>query len=1613
MPATDKTVRDIKKVHVVFAVTSVILVLSTVWMFWKDHARPWKEYQKEARAIDLKVSEWRLMETETANILARLEVAKTTLENAQSSTTDGVDVVNEFIDFLGKTESLQVVPGDPEGSHAQELEGIITAGFVDKLEVAKSAWQATADKELEDKMEARAAMALALSEAVRLLKAKEDKILSDTKFKRANRDETASQLGIAFDSDASDEDKAVLEQKLDSILRDPVNGLDAYELKYQKATYFRRQLAAIGNKFQSSVRVAEKALEEVNADKVRLNDAINTNHSALWEGKWLGKAWLELPILDAFNGPLDIENLWSDDLEQDYNFKKVRRFDRCTTCHQMMEKSVPGQAAEPGFVSERMLEVILQVPAVALRSRMDGDGNVIMDEDGNPKQETRPIGSDAESRQLSLAEHGYGLRFSPRGLYKATDVTISYVAPNSVAKKAEIVEALNLDEEFTGEEILKALLQSENSASPIKNSTLARHTRPGLEVGDVIVSINGDSVTNPDVVAARLLDTQQDGTVIELKLVVRRGMGQPFASHPRLDLFVGSLSPHKVSDFACTICHEGQGSATEFKWASHMPDSELDRKRWMEEHGWFDNHHWIYPQHPKRFIESTCLKCHHNVTELEPSLKFPEAPAPKVVRGYNTIRKFGCYGCHEMNGYAGADKRVGPDLRLEPNYFAAALQLQSQEGFGELGVESMEFANRLVSHPEDNQARYDLVNVLKADLASPDPKIDTAESNRLIGVLADIEAPGSLRKSGPSLRYLSKKNSDRFLYDWIANPQNFRPSSRMPRFFNLHSHFGDNESDDNAKKFEKVEILGMVEYLKAYSQEFDYLSPSEGVQGDAARGKVAFQERGCLACHSHNDPQLAEIEEFRPQGEWVQGPDLSDLGGKFAGFADADKWLYSWIKEPTKYHARTVMPNLYIEEEVVKDPAGDDVLVDPVLDIVTYLLSEGSEWHVAAEEFSLDAVMDGGELAESLEDLLLVNLTDSFYDAVAKDYAKNGIPLNATGIKVSEEELRRDTSSPLSIDTKLVYIGRKALGKYGCYACHDIPGFEDAKPIGAGLADWGRKDPSKLDFGHIAKYLENHHTHGHEPDAHAASSHGEETSEVTEGHPHGSRDVRPNRYDDELSDFYHHQLHAHNRTGFIYQKLREPRSYDYHKTDGIRYNDRLRMPLFPFSTEDREAVITFVLGLVADPPRTKYLYQPGSRAKALIEGKQVIDKYNCAGCHVLEAEKWTLDMTEDQLGTLLAQHIDLTKEYPFMVPDYSQDEIEAANQSDVRDRTGGTIVGMPTVGNSGLPSATDAEFGDPIDEYLEDPFQLKGVGELQFQLWAASPLKGGIAASGSNVSRIQPAAVSNRSNAYGGVLSRYLLPYVTQRERLSNPQAKGSESWAWVAPPLVGEGAKVQNQWFHDFLLEPYSIRPAVVLRMPKFNMSSDEATKIVNYFAARDNATYPYEYDYRVNGDHLAEADAAYVERNEGAQSGDRLADAMQIVVSQDYCVKCHAVADFMPNGTPKGLAPDLGLVHKRLRADYVKRWIAKPNAILPYTAMPVIVPYDSTQEHLGAIQTYKLFHGNSPETVNALVDLLMNFDNYAKDRASVAKLVEEAKAAKEAEAAEAAEAATAASEE
>src|SRR5262249_15119807 len=137
-----------------------------------------------------------------------------------------------------------------------------------------------------------------------------------------------------------------------------------------------------------------------------------------------------------------------------------------------------------------------------------------------------------------------------------------------------------------------------------------------------------------------------------------------YCAHPRLDLFVEANSPHPAEKFGCTICHGGQGSATDFVLAAHTPNDAEQKADWIKEHDWASSHFWDYPMLPKRFVESGCLKCHHQVTDL---VRYgSKVEAPKLMRGYNLVRESGCFGCHEIASIR-KGQEVGPDLRLEPS----------------------------------------------------------------------------------------------------------------------------------------------------------------------------------------------------------------------------------------------------------------------------------------------------------------------------------------------------------------------------------------------------------------------------------------------------------------------------------------------------------------------------------------------------------------------------------------------------------------------------------------------------------------------------------------------------------------------------------------------------------------------------------------------------------------------------------------------------------------------------------------------------------------------------------------------------------------------------------
>ncbi|MFM9060008.1 MAG: hypothetical protein ACKOSQ_12960, partial [Planctomycetaceae bacterium] len=368
--------------------------------------------------------------------------------------------------------------------------------------------------------------------------------------------------------------------------------------------------------------------------------------------------------------------------------------------------------------------------------------------------------------------------------------------------------------------------------------------------------------------------------------------------------------------------------------------------------------------------------------------------------------------------------------------------------------------------------------------------------------------------------------------------------------------------------------------------------------------------------------------------------------------------------------------------------------------------------------------------------------------------------------------------------------------------------------------------------------------------------------------------------------------------------------------------------------------------------------------QARLDGLVVAEQYNCGGCHTLQMDRWDIRYKPESLGTAPA-----IADYPFLSPHFTPQEIAASLMTDRQGRRRTTLHGMPVLnGETGRPQRVDEE-GTPVEDDDEE-----ATGQA-VMLWHDALVDGEPRqVGGPNVAVPDDAIRAGRHYpAQGGDLARLLFPVVIADEKQVNPNVKADDAWGWLPPPLVGEGRKVQSAWLHKFLLDPHPIRPPAVLRMPKFNFSSAQAGALVDYFAAVDGADSPYIADPR-----LGESSLADVEKTRP----DHLDGALRIVTNNNYCVKCHLVGDYVPPGSVKALAPQLQQVHERLQPGYVHDWIANPKRFLPYTGMPVNIPFN-------APVSQDLYRGTSEQQVDALTDLLMHFDQFAKRKMSLEALL------------------------
>jgi cytochrome c2 len=936
-----------------------------------------------------------------------------------------------------------------------------------------------------------------------------------------------------------------------------------------------------------------------------------------------------------------------------------------------------------------------------------------------------------------------------------------------------------------------------------------------------------------------------------------------FCSHPRLELFVGANSKHPADKFGCTSCHGGQGSATSFTLAAHTPNGPQDRSRWKEVHDWAPIHDWDFPMLAARFIESSCLRCHHEVTDLISPDNRNEAP--KLLRGYSLLKDNGCFGCHEING-RNKGLQVGPDLRLEP--------------------------------------------------IPPLDDLSAAEKDK---ILADPDnAPGNLRKVGPSLNRLVEKTNEAWTAKWLRSPREFRPQTRMPHFYGVSNNnphrlsdelYGDSQLNPDQKDFPGAEIRAIAYYLfqasEAYLKEvsarrkdnaradaddrklvkeleqkaqlsgeetkqlFDAqkrirlrqapgritdLRP-EGYKPDLARGRQLFTEKGCLACHHHDatDRDGDGLKALPSEADF--GPSLSQARAKLGrGLGSQDKqalvWLMNWVKDPHIHSPRSRMPVTHLSN-------------DEAADVAAWLLSQaptdlGPRWEKAwdglgdtqKKQVNLATLVYKDEVKEpdpqtltSLVNVYLVRLLAPY--EIEKFHKGELSPEKLKTLGHDENDLGTRIARVKGPDVSAMkyYLGKKAVGRLGCFGCHDIPGFDNAKTIGVGLQDWGKKDPARLAF---------------EDSEHFVADYFYIVDSLTDdkGKPIGPKTV-DGRTKLPFERFFADKLEGvhRDREGYLNLKVRDPRSYDYNRIRA--WDDLSRMPQFKFArvrkkegesakafearqlvaeAEAREAVMTFVLGLVAEPIPRAYVNSPSGDRLAVVKGRQVLDKFNCGGCHLLRPGVFDFNRTSGSLKQL----------------NESQEMSQAGMESDFdftqhRNWTGATPApGQDRLRAYGISLPFEEEKGKAsklLGVRLTQALRFRTAKDELMDLRAKDtllvPTEDMIyppPAVAKYEDKLQ--AFERDQGPFGGAFGNLLAVYLNKKSPLDYKTV--DEARASGPPYLMGEGERVQPTWLYQFLLDPQPIRKMAVLRMPRFNMSKEEADTLVAYFAGVERTTNP-----------------------------------------------------------------------------------------------------------------------------------------------------------------------------
>jgi mono/diheme cytochrome c family protein len=323
------------------------------------------------------------------------------------------------------------------------------------------------------------------------------------------------------------------------------------------------------------------------------------------------------------------------------------------------------------------------------------------------------------------------------------------------------------------------------------------------------------------------------------------------------------------------------------------------------------------------------------------------------------------------------------------------------------------------------------------------------------------------------------------------------------------------------------------------------------------------------------------------------------------------------------------------------------------------------------------------------------------------------------------------------------------------------------------------------------------------------------------------------------------------------------------------YNADTQMPHYRFDDKQLGMLTNYLLSKTDPDLPANIRLRPATQAQ-IDHGRALVVEYGCASCHQIDgikkSEKFAPDLSRE--GSKPFAQLTFPKGVSHTLPDYVSSKIREP-------RSFGPNLKMPkfTLTPADLDSLTTALLS------LTDT-----ANSLSSKLHIASPQQ----------SQYQPAGPAGRLISDLRCLSCHAI------------NGRGGD----MAVDLTWEGSSVQRPWLIDFLKNPNTLRPTLIRRMPKLNLSDAEATILADYILTVYQSP-------SIDPDSIPNH----------SFTPELVEQGRQLYYSKYRCQSCHIIDSKQDKGY---IGPVLSQVGLRLTPAWVFRWFKDPQSLRPGSQEP-----------------------------------------------------------------------------